>query len=88
MNKLSFNCGKDSILFIRISFAASTFYEAEYAPPVKEIIIPPIPDFVKSNRDIKIDIWNSNQVIWDYSIIVTPSDWQAGKLIYSHYSYR
>ena len=87
-NKLSFNCGKDSIIFMRISFAGKTFYEQEYIPPVKEILIPIIPDSIKINRKIRIDVWNSNQVIHDYSITITPIDWQVGKLIYSNYSYR
>ena len=94
-NKLVLNCGNVKIIFIEISVSSmqegvsgTTFYKQSVDPPVNELLFPNIPDSIKYTRNITIDIWNSNQVIYDYSIGVTPEDWKTGKLVYGHYSYR
>ena len=94
-NKLVLKCGDASILFVRISVSSmregvsgTEFFEKGFDPPVNEIILPDIPDSIKQTRDITIDIWESNQVIWDYSIRMTPEKWQSRKLVFARYSYR
>ena len=92
---VNFNCGNEKIIFIRIVFASLQpntsgviFYESNFDPSTNQITIPKIQDTTKSSRSVIIYLWNANQVIHDYSIEVTPTDWTSGKLIYGHYSYR
>ncbi|HMI79900.1 MAG TPA: hypothetical protein VK484_13970 [Ferruginibacter sp.] len=94
-NKVNFRCGDEKIIFLRISVASNTpnvagrtFYEAEYIPPVNELIIPELPDSIKQTREIIIDVWKANQTIQDYRMEVTSGDWQSGNTVYSRYSYR
>jgi hypothetical protein len=95
LNKLTLKCVNEKMVFVRVSIGSvrpgisgETFYEANFDPPLNEIILPSLPDSFKQLRTITIDIWNSNQTIYDYSIIVLPENWKSEKLVFAKYSYR
>jgi hypothetical protein len=94
-NKLTLNCKNEKIVLVRVStgsiqpdIAGETFYQARFDPPQNEIILPSLPDSVKELRTITIDIWNSNQTIYDYTLTVLPENWKSEKVIFAKYSYR
>ena len=94
-NKLSLSCAAEKIIWVRIAWESGDpksggkiFFDSGFDPPVNEMIVPAIPDSIKNSKAIYMYLWNTSQVIYDYSLLVHPEDWKAGKLVYGHYSYR
>jgi hypothetical protein len=94
-NKITLNCPGQKIKALRViltsvhepSLFDSVILEGTVADS-NEFTIPRPADSTLISKIMYICVWYENYVIWDYTITVKLGDWNSGKLLYGHYSYR
>jgi len=66
----------------------SKYYQKNYSPALFTFNLSSLDTLFLKENYLMIKIWDTSPILEDYSIKISPDDWNKKKLIYSNYNYR